>query len=345
MRPLKHYPRKIVVPTVAAVAVTGAIAVAAIPSASGTINACYATGGLNKGNVRIVDEGVACRSGELAISWNQKGQKGDTGAAGAAGGKGDKGDTGAAGAAGAVGAAGAAGAKGDKGDAGAAGANGQDGAAGAVGAPGAKGERGDTGATGPAGPQGPVGPQGPAGPAGPSGAAAALQLGGEALAGGTADAFLSLPGVEGESVVRGHEDEIELHSFGFSLENTLSIGSASGGAGAGKVQFGNVHLTKWIDKSTPLLIKAVAIGSHWSEGKITFRQRSTGADFLTIKFSLVAVGKWEQGGKAEPPLLENVDLQVGSFQLEYRPTDPKGGLGGAVKFGWDRTKNSEENGL
>lgn len=50
------------------------IAYAAIPSADGTIHACYAKTGnatTYKGEVRIVDAGEACKANEAAISWNR----------------------------------------------------------------------------------------------------------------------------------------------------------------------------------------------------------------------------------------------------------------------------------
>lgn len=78
----------------------GGIAYAAIPSADGTVNACYATssstdsapkkgGGsvaaYTKGDIRVVGEGEACRSYETAISWNQQGVPGEPGPSGPAG--------------------------------------------------------------------------------------------------------------------------------------------------------------------------------------------------------------------------------------------------------------------
>ncbi|MEO6470310.1 MAG: hypothetical protein ABIR57_00675 [Aeromicrobium sp.] len=63
----------------------------------------------HKGDVRVVNEGEACKSYETPMTWNQQGPKGDTGATGA---KRDTGATGAAGAKGAPGANGAPGATG-----------------------------------------------------------------------------------------------------------------------------------------------------------------------------------------------------------------------------------------
>src|SRR5690349_23719555 len=105
-----------------------AAAVAAIPSPSGTIYACYQKDNspipgapYYKGDVRIRDQAEACKSIEIRISWNSVGQTGATGPAGA---------TGAVGPTGATGAKGATGANGLNGATGAAGANGATGAAG-----------------------------------------------------------------------------------------------------------------------------------------------------------------------------------------------------------------------
>jgi hypothetical protein len=54
----------------------GAVAYAAIPSADGTIRACYDSGGA----LKVIDEGASCAKGwKGPISWNQKGQPGVSG--------------------------------------------------------------------------------------------------------------------------------------------------------------------------------------------------------------------------------------------------------------------------
>ncbi len=68
---------------------------AAIPSAGGVINGCYDKG---TGALRVIDEGVACKSKETALSWNQQGQPGQPGQPGAPGQPGQPGAPGPAGA-------------------------------------------------------------------------------------------------------------------------------------------------------------------------------------------------------------------------------------------------------
>jgi len=94
---------KIVIPAGAALGAGAAIATAAIPAADGTITACYKPGGAGGptgGSVRFVDTANSCvgDSGEVALSWNQKGQAGPTGATGATGPEGPAGPAGPAGA-------------------------------------------------------------------------------------------------------------------------------------------------------------------------------------------------------------------------------------------------------
>jgi hypothetical protein len=81
---------------IAAVALAGA-ALAAIPDGNGVIHACRK---VNGGALRVVAKASACRSGERALAWNQRGAEGPTGPAGPAGPKGATGAQGPQGPAG-----------------------------------------------------------------------------------------------------------------------------------------------------------------------------------------------------------------------------------------------------
>jgi Collagen triple helix repeat (20 copies) len=137
---------------VAALLVVGGTALATIPGGDGVIKSCYTKG---TGALRVIDSSTSqCKTGEAALSWNQKGPKGDTGAQGPRGYDGQTGPTGPAGADGLPGP------EGQQGDPGPEGLQGVPGPRGLVGP---TGPAGQTGPAGPAGPQGDTGPQGPAG--------------------------------------------------------------------------------------------------------------------------------------------------------------------------------------
>jgi hypothetical protein len=115
---------------VAAAAVGGAglvvgVAGASVPDADGVIHGCYAKSNnvlQAKGDLRVVDAGVACKSTELPVSWNQQGQPGATGPQGPAGAQGPEGPAGPQGPEGPAGPAGPAGPEGPQGPAGGIGA-------------------------------------------------------------------------------------------------------------------------------------------------------------------------------------------------------------------------------
>jgi hypothetical protein len=72
--------------------------IASIVGPDGTINGCYksdADKAGQKGDLRLVAAGEACKSGELAIQWSQQGPKGDQGIQGIRGPEGPEGPAGA----------------------------------------------------------------------------------------------------------------------------------------------------------------------------------------------------------------------------------------------------------
>jgi hypothetical protein len=78
---MKRSPARVLVVIGAAIVlmIGGAVAYAQIPSADGTIRACYD----NSGSLRVLDEGASCpKNWKGPISWNQKGQPGADGADG-----------------------------------------------------------------------------------------------------------------------------------------------------------------------------------------------------------------------------------------------------------------------
>jgi hypothetical protein len=78
---------------IAAVALAG-VAIAAIPDRNGVIHACRKVDG---GALRVVAKASACRSGERALAWNQRGAQGPAGPAGTTGATGAQGPQGPAG--------------------------------------------------------------------------------------------------------------------------------------------------------------------------------------------------------------------------------------------------------
>lgn len=208
---------------------------------------------------------------------------------------------------------------------------GPQGPAGPQGPTGATGTQGPTGATGP---QGPVGPQGPAGSSGPGTTTPAV------------DMFLTIPNVAGQPNIVGeskdssHQSAIVISSYQFGSANQANIGSATGGAGAGKIQFRDLNFTHTVDSSSPLLFQAEATGAHYNNVVLTVRKAGGTADYLTITLGTVFVSSIVQHSNGDIPT-ESVTLAYGQLKVNYMPTNSNGTLGSAIAGGWDIVQNSQ----
>ncbi|EGH45795.1 putative type VI secretion system effector, Hcp1 family [Pseudomonas syringae pv. pisi] len=68
------------------------------------------------------------------------------------------------------------------------------------------------------------------------------------------DAFMTVDGVEGESLDDGHKGWVELLSYQYSAMQSISqTASSNGGAIAGAVLLGDFQISKYVDRAIPKL--------------------------------------------------------------------------------------------
>ena len=157
-----------------------------------------------------------------------------------------------------------------------------------------------------------------------------------------ADMFLKIDGIDGESTDSSHKSEIELLSFAYGANQPGSAGHG-GGSGVGKVQVQDFVFSKYFDKASPKLFEACATGKHTPKVVLTCRKAGgSQQEYLKITFSEVLVSSIQNSGSGGSTLpTESVTLNFSKIEIEYKPQDDKGGLGGVVKTGWDLTKNQK----
>ena len=157
------------------------------------------------------------------------------------------------------------------------------------------------------------------------------------------DIILKIEGVDGESVIQDHEDEIDVlaWSWGMSQSGSMHVG---GGAGSGKVNIQDVSLTKYVDKASPSLMRACCNGEHLTEATLTIRKAGKDAlDYLKIKMSPVLVTSLDTGGSGgEDRLTENVTLNFAKVEVGYTPQKPDGTGDAEISLIWNVEKNVEE---
>jgi type VI secretion system secreted protein Hcp len=160
-----------------------------------------------------------------------------------------------------------------------------------------------------------------------------------------ADYFLKLTGIKGESTDSKHKDQIEIESFSWGATNQGSFAQSPGaGGGAGKVNFQDLHFTKLVDKSSPLLGQACATGEHIKEAELSVRkQGGTQQDYYKIKLTDVLISSYQSGGSNGSSVVPTDQFSINFAKIEYslQPQDAKGNVGAPTKMGWDLKANKK----
>jgi type VI secretion system secreted protein Hcp len=155
------------------------------------------------------------------------------------------------------------------------------------------------------------------------------------------DMFLKLKGVDGEATDKTHAKDIQVlaWSWGMSQSGTTHTGT---GGGAGKVNVQDLSFTKYIDKSSTVLMMGCCKGTHYEDAVLTVRKAGdTPLEYVVITMKEVIITSVSTGGSGgEDRLTENVSLNFASFELAYQPQNTKGGKeGGQVFAKWDIADN------
>jgi type VI secretion system secreted protein Hcp len=115
----------------------------------------------------------------------------------------------------------------------------------------------------------------------------------------------------------------EIVDFSFGVENPTTIGSATGGAGAGKIQFNEFTITKMTDSASPTFFKNCVVGAHFSS--VTIDLAITGGNpgngatpFLQFKFDTVFTTKVDWSGPGDEGPQETVTFVYGQVQVQYQ---------------------------
>jgi type VI secretion system secreted protein Hcp len=157
----------------------------------------------------------------------------------------------------------------------------------------------------------------------------------------TINAYLKLDGIQGECQTAGHEGEIELRDWRWGSDQVLNIGSQTSGAGAGKIKFRPLAVTKAVDTTSPALFMAEASGRAFATGHLTILWSlgsSPGAfDYLKLELKVLAI-KSIALSPAEVPI-EEIEIEFGSVKMTLVPESAEGRPQDPVSGGWDGIRN------
>ena len=156
----------------------------------------------------------------------------------------------------------------------------------------------------------------------------------------TSDIFAKIGTIQGESTDVNHKSEIEVLAWSWGVMQSGSM--AYGGAGGTRqATFNDFTFTHHVDKATPLLLKACAVGTHIPEGTITVRKAGKGQqEYLIIKMTDVLITSVAMSvAEGAATTAENVTLQFAKVDLEYKPQKADGSLDVGLHFKYDIKAN------
>jgi type VI secretion system secreted protein Hcp len=156
------------------------------------------------------------------------------------------------------------------------------------------------------------------------------------------DMFMKIKGVKGESADKTYKEQIDVLAWSWGASNSGSA-SQGGGAGSGKVSMNDLSFTKYLDTSSPDLMKACCNGKHFDEALLIVRKAGEKPlEYLKITMNEVLISSVSTGGSGgEDRLTENVTFNFAKVKVEYTPQTETGGKGPTATMTWNIKKNAE----
>ena len=154
---------------------------------------------------------------------------------------------------------------------------------------------------------------------------------------------LKVDGIYGESFVDGHEDEIDVLTWEWGVNQSGSM-HVGGGGGSGKADVQDLIITKYVDKASPWLLLKCLDGSHIKEAILTIgKSGDDNFEYLVITMGPVLITSVTSGGsQGYGRATERVFLNFAKVKFSYTPQNSEGGSDAAIDITWNIEKNVQE---
>jgi type VI protein secretion system component Hcp len=126
-----------------------------------------------------------------------------------------------------------------------------------------------------------------------------------------------------------------------SVDQVLSIGSQSSGAGAGKIMFNPFVVSRFADALSPLLFGDCAAGTPFKTLEAFFLDKDSTVWFKqTYKLVAVKSVSWS-AANGDQGIVENISFEYGGLLITVY--QQSGGKRTVLENGWNRVKNISDN--
>ncbi len=161
---------------------------------------------------------------------------------------------------------------------------------------------------------------------------------------GSANFFLQIDGILGESIDGQHVGWIDVNNWSWSEKQPASTPAKIGGGASAPLtpDIQDFKFTMRVDKASSKLFEACALGTRLRSAVLSVCKASGNKmEFLKIVLTNVMVMSFNINGVSismENPLIE-VTLDFSKIEFYYTETDPRTGAPkGTIKSGWDVEK-------
>jgi len=141
-------------------------------------------------------------------------------------------------------------------------------------------------------------------------------------------------GIPGEYNGEGHKDWMEISTFTFSMSKP-TMGASGSSRRRRTVVFDDVQLTKYVDKATPKLMEAAALGTVISEVTFEFR-RVIGEELVVFhkyEFDNALITSYQfSGSTGDAPPEDSFTMNFEVVKVTYTEYDESGMPAGNVEF-------------
>lgn len=130
-----------------------------------------------------------------------------------------------------------------------------------------------------------------------------------------------------------------IRDFSFGVESPTTIGSATTGAGTGKITFNEFIIRKVTDQSSPAFFKNCCVGAHYKSVTVSVRRAGldpAAKEFLRFRFEMVFVTKIDWAGPGDEGPEESITFVYGKLGMRY---SPESGTLKPALAGWDQVLN------
>lgn len=142
--------------------------------------------------------------------------------------------------------------------------------------------------------------------------------------------FLKVQGVTGEAGDADHKNEIEVVSWSWGMQ--MSVSAIAGSEGTGRSTMSELEVVKKVDQASPTLMAYLRNNRLIGQAKLTVRKAGkTPLEYFTVVLKKVRITSLKVESQGTE-LTERLRLGFGVVTVTYTPQDDRGGPGAASVF-------------